>query len=209
MLLEAILARTATSQFTNYCKIPDALGGFDLRELAEAGASRLSSPSLQSSFTICLLHHTRRCAYLHHVISSIVPQVHSSAPTRRAHRGRLSSTRAKVPTRRTALAPPRSPSLSNTTTSLSKRVRSLWTLKKSTCSQCVHSPPLLSAAPTTAAARFLSLSLAPFHTRAVPLSTLTLTLSPPPPTTPHSVALRYLANRLVRLLGAQRLGPNG
>ena len=206
MLLEAILARTATSQFTNYCKIPDALGGFDLRELAEAGASRLSSPSLLSSFTICLLH--RRRAYLHHVISSIVPQVHISAPTRWG--GRLSSTRAKVPTRRTALAPPRSPSLSHTTTSLSKRVRSLWTLKKSTCSQCVPSPPLLSAAPTTAAARlFFSLSLAPFHTRAVPLSTLTLTLSPPPPTTPHSVALRYLANRLVRLLGAQRLGPNG
>ena len=111
-------------------------------------------------------------------ISSIVPQVHSSAPTRQYHRGRLSSTRAKVLTRRTALAPPRSPSLSHTTTSLSKRVRSLWTLKKSTCSQCVPSPPLLSAAPTTAAARlFLSLSRSLPHARRPSLHTHPHTLT--------------------------------
>ena len=30
----------AKSQFTNYCKVPDGLGGFDLRALAAAGTSR-------------------------------------------------------------------------------------------------------------------------------------------------------------------------
>ena len=48
----------AKSQFTNYCKVPDGLGGFDLRALAAAGASRLSSPSPLSSFTnICCVNH--------------------------------------------------------------------------------------------------------------------------------------------------------
>ena len=197
MLLEAILARTATSQFTNYCKIPDALGGFDLRELAEAGASRLSSPSLQSSFTICLLHHASLRlpppCYLFYCAAGPYLGTDTQSPP-----GQIKFHPCQGPdTTHGACTASQPVSIQYDNLAFQKGtfVAVRWTLSLARChSTHVPSPPLLSAAPTTAAARLslsLSLSLssclslAPFHTRAIPLPTLTVTLAPPPPTTPQ------------------------